>query len=850
MTVIHTVDALSGAGKTYAAARHAHRMAQRGRKLLIVQPSLTLIDQTLADLASLSPAVAHRAIHGGTSANVVGDIVAHSKACGQGGEVLLITHAAFMRLPYFDRRADWDVIVDEIPQADWCEEFRIPNTHRLVTDWIEIDPEARNLADNRYVRAFPSSRPALETMARNTQGDQVWDIFQQFANVLLSDHWAAYVLDDQYQNLLAGQGERRSLLAFAVLRPTLFEGFASATVMGANLKESMLYHLWLAQGVEFRRHKALTAGLRYAEHGNGRLLTVRYASEEDWSKTYRDKPAVAGEPATVFDRVVESVLAAIGDEPFAWMANKDVEDPFTGRGTRLPNSPHGLNSFQHIHNAVVLSALNPPPAHFTFLETPGLNSEEVRRAGVRQAVYQAAMRISLRNPADLSPKQVIVMDRATADWLADLFPGCTVEPLAGLVAMPAKGKPGRTRRHVCDADRKAAHRHRYKLELEAALDLVNGSERVLGRAPHLAADLRRQMTEFGRGRDESLSAMGRADLHAMGGTLFASIYSREPFEAMERGDADTFIEALRRLHATALPAKEESGLISPAIFDPALSAETSRGLDNVRAVWGIWLDNDGGDLGHEAFARLFPRLRMVICNSYSSTPQAPRWRVFIPTTCAMSLAAYRAIAGQIMLTLNRAGYWSDRQLADNPRIRSRLRHGFDMSKLVPSSLFYLPCQAKRPEGSFFVDHDDARRAPLDPFAWAGYAANRARPEPAPVAAAPAPPQPSVEPIPMRVSPAKRAAMEKLRAERDRGFAAERARRREEAVAAWRQSPAGTGHEAFFRLALGLVRAGLPLPEVMATLHQEASFARHPEERRREIKDIVRTLTKRCGAKAA
>ena len=52
---------------------------------------------------------------------------------------------------------------------------------------------------------------------------------------------------------------------------------------------------------------------------------------------------------------------------FAWMGNKDVpDDIFKGRGQRLPNSPFGLNPYQHLHHAVILSALNPPPAHFCF----------------------------------------------------------------------------------------------------------------------------------------------------------------------------------------------------------------------------------------------------------------------------------------------------------------------------------------------------------------------------------------------------------------------------------------------------------------------------------------------------
>ena len=134
------------------------------------------------------------------------------------------------------------------------------------------------------------------------------------------------------------------------------------------------------------------------------------------------------------------------------MGNKDTsDDTFNGRGNRLPNSPFGLNPYQHIHNAVILSALNPPPAHFSFLNAVGFNSREVRQSGYWQACYQAAMRISLRNPDDAN-NRMIVMDRATADWMAGMFPSCTVAPLGGLGDMPVKGKPGRTREHDCDAD--------------------------------------------------------------------------------------------------------------------------------------------------------------------------------------------------------------------------------------------------------------------------------------------------------------------------------------------------------------------------------------------------------------
>ena len=282
---------------------------------------------------------------------------------------------------------------------------------------------------------MPEDCQELEKIARNKGRDQVWDIFQQFANVLVSPHWSAYVLDDQYTNLINGVGERRKLLAFAHLRPSLLDGFASATIMGACFKDSVLYQLWSAMGVQFRPHKAITKGLRYTKHSNGPLLTILYATEEDWSKNYRDK--MMDGALTVHDRVVQRISETFAGKDFVWMANKDTpDDIFNGRGHRLPNSPHGLNYYQHIHHVAVLSALNPPPAHFAFLDALGFNSTEVKRAVYWLAVYQAVMRASPRNPDDTNPKTVIVMDRATAEWLASLFPGCTVAPLSGLGDLP------------------------------------------------------------------------------------------------------------------------------------------------------------------------------------------------------------------------------------------------------------------------------------------------------------------------------------------------------------------------------------------------------------------------------
>jgi hypothetical protein len=865
VTTVFYVDALAGSGKTFAATRHAYRLARCGEKILIVQPSIRLIQQTLADLTSLTPQVRATAIYGsgphgaGTSSNVVGDIVRHSRDTAAGGEVLLITHAAFMRLPYFHRRHQWHLLMDEIPQADWSDELSIADTHQLITDHIAVEADESSLAGNRYVQITPKNQQALEAMLDNGNRDEVWGRFNSVVGKVLSEHWRTYTLDEQFCALMDDGGDRRSLSVFAVLRPSMVDGFITSTIMGACFKESTLYFLWRSQGVEFRPHKRIQSGLRYTHHENGALMTIRYAADENWSKCLRDKPLTAepGSPRdsrTVLDSVADSIAAAFAGSPFVWMGNNDLpDDLFEGAAERLPNSPHGLNCYQHIDNVAVLSALNPPPRHFNFLAALGLDPAEVKRACYWQAVYQAVMRISVRNPEDKTPKTVIVMDRATADWLAGLFPGCAVAPLDGVVGIPAKSKGGRPRKHLCDADRKLAHRDRFKRELAIELDLTNGVE-MTGAAGFFAERLRQSMTEFGMGRDQTLTTMGRSDLSALAGTVFSSIFEANPFDFMPLNGLDDLIDGLRLFHSTELSSKEDSGLISPAIFDPALSAETKRGLDNIRAIWGIWLDNDGGDLNPDQFARMFPRLRVVICNSYSSTRQKPRWRVFIPTTLAMSVRAYRAIVSQIMLTVNEAGFWSRKQLEDGRQRKSSKHHGFDMSKLVPCSLFYLPCQARDPADSFFVDYNDERRSPLDPYVWAKTAANRSLPEPVPEIVPAAPTTQPTPNIPVIDIHSTLSPMDRLRATlRNQQRATQSnwlAEQRQATITTWRNTAKGDGNRAFFLLASNLARLGIAQAEIKAILSAEAAYAHSPKERRQQIKTIMTAIRKRPTKMAA
>ena len=165
-------------------------------------------------------------------------------------------------------------------------------------------------------------------------------------------------------------------------------------------------------------------------------------------------------------------------------------------------------------------------------------------------------------------------------------------------------------------------------------------------------------------------------------SIFASIYSTEPSYHLDYESVDEFVAALKGVWRETIAGKEDNMLLSPATFDATLSEDTSRGKANVRYIRGLWLDNDGGDLPYGEFAKLFPRLRMVCMNTFSTAPGNERYRVFIPTTHAMTVTVHAEIMGQIERIMNNAGYFSDKQIE---RSRNRAGSGSTASTSASSS---------------------------------------------------------------------------------------------------------------------------------------------------------------------
>lgn len=743
MQKYYKVNSLAGSGKTHGAIRWALEQAEKGEKVVIAQPSRILLAQTYADTqAANTEGVPVRCIYAEDNdriSSVRSDVMRHLQKAPEGvGEILLITHATLMGLPYFHRPDRWTVIVDEIPGVDRVWAYRLTRTHGLITDHVTVEP-----ADPDHYRVVAKGKTALADIRQNVDRDEIWDKFSELSDCLLSRHWHVAVKRETWNRYISGEHEHGEhvLHFYALLQPTIFADFKRTIIMGAMFGDSLLNLYWLSLGVEFEEHQGITRAARYADHGNGGLLTVYYGFSEEWSKNLRNKAIDVGDgvPTDVMSAFVAAIKHEYIGKQFAWVANNDVTQDLFGVGNpRLPNVSHGLNSYQHIDHVVFLSALNRTPAHYRFLAAAGLDPDWVRTATGRQTAYQAVMRGSLRDPSNTRPKTIVVPDRKTAEYIASYFVGCKLAPLMSEKYLISRGKPGRPAKADSLSEPERAARARYqkrKKQLAELLSLRSEMEEIR----------HENLLSIGHFRDENRTEKCLSSTwtkHTV--SLFTSIYSAESDAKLVLSNEELIAE-LRNLWSVSVEDKTRNILLASVDFDPNKSPETKtkRGIANINYVNGIWLDNDGGDLSWQDFRHIFPDYRLVVFNTYSG---GNRWRAFFPTSCPMTVEVHQSILKSMAAMLTSRGYYSDR---DALKIEQKTgkpvkRHGFDVSKFVPCSLFYLPCQAKNPADSFF---EDLPGEILDPADWIAAPQHHDRDREAeaadrPVFTPPAPPRPA------------------------------------------------------------------------------------------------------------
>jgi hypothetical protein len=129
-----------------------------GQRVLIAQPSRQLVAETEKRLRDFSRRPVHR-FDSDTcgSGRVKAALADHLMHHADPGQIVLTTHTALLTLPYFHRREDWHVIIDEIPSGHEGYQLNLAEEHRILTDHVEIREDGRSNAST--TRCIPP-RPA------------------------------------------------------------------------------------------------------------------------------------------------------------------------------------------------------------------------------------------------------------------------------------------------------------------------------------------------------------------------------------------------------------------------------------------------------------------------------------------------------------------------------------------------------------------------------------------------------------------------------------------------------------------------------------------------------------------
>ena len=637
--VIHFVSAPCSTGKTTAAC-HYIAASRSVANYLYVAPSLELLNQTSRELTLLG--VEPTAITSETHPrHVKGAIVRYLNSAPQIGAVLLVTWKAYIELPYFNRKSDWTVIVDEVPSVDRFHPYMVPRHGGVLSKHLTL----RLIENQGLALVEAKDRKRLKRLLDGPR-DQVDDLFRDLFNDVLSLNHSVYV-DRPSWNRIIDEGdvskehEANKVYLLSMLRP---EALLGAKLLGANVEDTLLYHWFRQKGVVFKPDPVISSSLRASPASLGERLRISYFLQgRSFSKYLGNKAVIGGRTVvggeTIFDSMDALAASEFGNQSFLYIPNKHrrsiIDDLPNARAVSV--ACQGLNGLQDYHNLYFSAALNREPKHFAMLASLGLRPNLVHQATAHEAVYQAVMRTSLRDPEAREAVHVIVPDHASAERLGALLGSKNIARLGNLSV--------RQNPRLTPTEKSRRQRFvRLKTEIFLPQDIPDSSINEDG------------MTSGKFDGETNLTCS--LTFHK---NMFAN--SRDQFR-VETYQLQDFIGELRETAKTLINRKDEAFLWNPAVFN-ASRGDGYRTQSNFIRSSFLVLDFDGGTLSPEEFEEIFwssargaGRHSFITCNSFSRSPAAPnKFRVIFPyRQPAQSIAEHKAAYAYIVTRLEEAGH--------------------------------------------------------------------------------------------------------------------------------------------------------------------------------------------------
>lgn len=693
MTTFKYLPAIAGAGKTESAIKHAIENAKKGEKVLFLQPTIALINQTQRRIQEQGYSTFLYTITSesqeGSATKSLNDTI--DQADTSSGTIVQATHAAWQRLQR-GNMSEWSLIADEPPSAFSTTSINAKRSHEFLTKHLELG-EARG---DGYALLKPNKKESglarLHDLRRDAEHDDALaryaDATQPFINGMTT-----YVNHQSYLELINGESHR--LMMYHVITPRIYTGFKSVLLMSANFEDTEMYRIWSRLGVKFEPVKGLGGQELPTEHSPEVCKRIKiYYLVDRWSLAAKSNYKYR---KIYEDECIRAVTELIGDQKFIYAINTgDRQSLFKGfpNGTQVKPMAHGLNEYRDRDHAVMFFIANHSVDRTDFLQKLfGIPFEEGMNMINTSAYYQFVCRTSLREtPAASSSRHniIIVMDKSLAETLHAKFPGSKLiqfesEKIASIVPE----RPGPKPSGVSDAERMKMSRAKKKEE-----DLARKTAILMGL----------DRTSDPEGLSESCSELpyNKNNEHSgqeeLAYSCIATIYS-EKIEEGKKKDFEEFVEFLRKKSEDEVTEKDAVVLINTTSFKKEDGVPIGRKAKDVESASAIWLDMDEGNTDPDDFAKCFKGIEMVIYSSFNSKDDDKRWRAIIPVSRKVNQKEYNQIAKDVHTIALEAGYV------------------FDKTKKQPSDFFYVPCHPVGSDHHVFEHYASDERKKLDVDEW-------------------------------------------------------------------------------------------------------------------------------------
>ncbi len=690
---IFYVDGPCGSGKSHQLINYT-KQTIIDQKSIIATPTILLANQYQDNFTGTKQV---SVIHSDNSENVKKTLInkVHEVNRMTHGHCIVMTQNSWNNFPtsVIANPQDWEITLDEVPNVHKFYGLCLPHNYKMFTNMVDLGQQYLNT--NVYKLQIKDLQLAT-VFAKRVHDDVdavvkpiIIDLLNGYDVFVDSVSWNQVFVEniiesDENYHALGAQHDKNKVFFLSVLKPDELLNFKQARIMGANFANSSLNHLWsLIYGIDFVKDKLLTAKLRNDTHTNGDRLVIKVLQEKKWSKKQAEKIDASGRK--VIDTYIDQA-----DDFFKTNNVNDVLGVFNVCNEKkcpqnwkiLPVVSHGMNSYQKYNGIFISPAINLEPQHYKMLNEMGINPSIIDAGLSHENTYQNLLRTCIRDPNSNEKVYVVVPDLATSNFIANLFPGCTVESNG----IKKQAKP---------VSRTCLQRtFRFKQELSKFIK----KKQVLEIS---AYDV------FGECSGNVLYTENhyKKPFHAINVEFFNSVKSNqaEHEELMSVAEfADLFEKGVKS--APVINDKRDNALYSMVNHEGR-----TRKIENSVNVGAVVLDIDGGDLPPNEFHRIFTEEFQTSHLLHHTTRHLldgqNRYRAILFADLTMNMPTYYKVFDFFVELLSQHGYETVPQgtslevfRENNPGVKIS---GIDLSKRNPSSIFYLPANLKGNEHNAF-----------------------------------------------------------------------------------------------------------------------------------------------------